>query len=69
MLNYMPVVTDDLDQMQTDLDRIANLTQGTEETVVYMKDTATAAQKSTGPGNIFSLIYMVHLCFTHYEYG
>ncbi|CAK6972388.1 fibrinogen gamma chain [Scomber scombrus] len=53
MLNYMPVVTDDLDQMQKDLERIANLTQGTEETVVYMKDAATAAQKSSGPDQYF----------------
>ncbi|XP_053185284.1 fibrinogen gamma chain [Scomber japonicus] len=53
MLNYMPVVTEDLDQMQEDLDRIANLTQGTEETVVYMKDASTAAQKSTGPDPYF----------------
>lgn len=59
MLTYMPGVSNDLDQMQRDLETIANLTKGTEETVDYMKDSTAAAQKSSGPGNTFSLIYLV----------
>ena len=58
----MPVVDRDLEKMQKDLETIANLTQGTEETVVYMKDSATSAQKNAGPGNKFNLICLVYLC-------
>ncbi|XP_051241362.1 fibrinogen gamma chain [Dicentrarchus labrax] len=47
MLRYMPEVNKDLDDLQRDLDSIANLTQGAEDTVVYMKDSATSAQKSS----------------------
>lgn len=50
MLRYLPNVNRDLDSMQRDLETIANLTQGADETVVYMKDSVTSAQKSGGPG-------------------
>ena len=50
MLRYLPNVNRDLDSMQRDLETIANLTQGADETVVYMKDSVTSAQKSAGPG-------------------
>lgn len=49
MLRYMPDVERDLDTMQRDLETITNLTQGADETVVYMKDTAVSAQKSGAP--------------------
>lgn len=57
----MPAVNKDLDKLQWDLETIANLTQGTESTIVYMKDSATSAQKSSQPGNKFSLVYLVLL--------
>ncbi|KAM7009801.1 fibrinogen gamma chain [Tautogolabrus adspersus] len=47
MLKYMPGVNKDLDDMQYELENIANLTHGAEETAVYMKDSATSAQKSS----------------------
>lgn len=50
MLRYKPRVDDDLDDMLDELDRIANLTQGAEEKVVFMKDSSTSAQKSSQPG-------------------
>ncbi|KAM9857017.1 fibrinogen gamma chain [Aulostomus maculatus] len=49
MLKYLPAVTKDLDYMQQELEQIANWTQVTEEKVVYMKDSAVAAQKSSQP--------------------
>ncbi|KAM9363732.1 fibrinogen gamma chain [Symphorus nematophorus] len=49
MLRYMPDVDRDLDNLQYELETIANLTQGTEETVVFMKDSTVAAQKSSPP--------------------
>ncbi|XP_034544236.1 fibrinogen gamma chain [Notolabrus celidotus] len=52
MLRYMPMVDDDLEDMIRDLENIANLTQEAEETVVYMKDSATSAQKSS-PGDTY----------------
>ena len=55
MLRYMPGVDRDLDNMLDQLETIANLTQGSEETIVYMKDSATLAQKSSPPGNLKSL--------------
>ncbi|XP_041790044.1 fibrinogen gamma chain [Chelmon rostratus] len=47
MLRYMPGVDKDLDDLQRELEIIANLTQGAEDTVVYMKDSVTSAQKSS----------------------
>uniref|UniRef100_A0A672YUJ0 Fibrinogen gamma chain n=1 Tax=Sphaeramia orbicularis TaxID=375764 RepID=A0A672YUJ0_9TELE len=47
MLRYIPSVENDLDRMENDLETIANLTQESEDKVVYMKDsTTTAAQKN-----------------------
>lgn len=51
MWKYIPEVNEDLDRMTDDLEMIANLTQGTEEKIVYMKDSAVEAQKSSQPGN------------------
>ncbi len=51
MLNYFQTVSHDLDSMQRELETIANLTQGAEETAVYMKDSVTSAQKTSEPGN------------------
>lgn len=56
MLRYTPGVDKDLDDMQRELETIANLTQGAEDTVVYMKDSATSAQKSSSPGITLSLV-------------
>ncbi|XP_060912288.1 fibrinogen gamma chain [Labrus mixtus] len=53
MLRYMPGVNKDLDDMQYELENIANLTKGAEETVVYMKDSATSAQKSSPSDSYF----------------
>ncbi|XP_028273155.1 fibrinogen gamma chain [Parambassis ranga] len=53
LLKYFPNVNSDLDKMQWDLETIANLTQGAEETIVYMKDSATAAQKSSQSDSYF----------------
>ncbi|XP_068176643.1 fibrinogen gamma chain [Antennarius striatus] len=47
MLRYMPNVNKDLDDLQHELETIANWTQGTEETVVHMKESVTSAQKSS----------------------
>ncbi|XP_033481166.1 fibrinogen gamma chain [Epinephelus lanceolatus] len=49
MFRYLPGVERDLDDMQEQLDTIANLTQGAEEQVVYMKDSASSVQKSSQP--------------------
>ncbi len=56
LLRYMPGVNKDLDDMQEQLETIANLTQGAEETIVYMKDSTTSAQKSSSPGITFNLV-------------
>ncbi|XP_071390579.1 fibrinogen gamma chain [Centroberyx affinis] len=53
LLNYMPGVDKDLDYMLDELDRIANLTEVAEEKVVYMKDSATSAQKSSQPDQYY----------------
>ncbi|XP_070774356.1 fibrinogen gamma chain [Enoplosus armatus] len=53
LLRYMPVVNKDLDNLLGELETIANLTQGAEDTVVYMKDSATSAQKSSSPDSYF----------------
>ncbi|XP_031719179.1 fibrinogen gamma chain [Anarrhichthys ocellatus] len=49
MLRYRNGVEDDLEEMQRQLDTIANLTQGAEETIVYMKDSSFSAQKTSQP--------------------
>ncbi|XP_041838030.1 fibrinogen gamma chain [Melanotaenia boesemani] len=49
LLKYLPGVNDDLTDMQRQLETIANLTQGADETIVYMKDSATSALKSSQP--------------------
>ncbi|XP_037546217.1 fibrinogen gamma chain [Nematolebias whitei] len=49
LLNYLPGVNKDLNTMQHELEKIANLTYGAEETISYMKDSTTAAQKSALP--------------------
>ncbi|XP_018558724.1 fibrinogen gamma chain isoform X1 [Lates calcarifer] len=54
LTRYMPEVTRDLDSMLRDLEIAANLTQGTEEKIVYMKDSATSAQKSSPQDSYFS---------------
>ncbi|KAF7659582.1 hypothetical protein LDENG_00296460 [Lucifuga dentata] len=53
LLNYIPGIDKSLYDMELELDTIANLTQGTEETVVFMKDSATSAQKSSQPEAYF----------------
>lgn len=50
MLRYISTSAKDLDRLQRDLETIANLTQGTESTVVYMKDSVVSPQKSLLPG-------------------
>ncbi|XP_034744467.1 fibrinogen gamma chain [Etheostoma cragini] len=49
MLRYMPGVDKDLEDLQEQLDIIANLTKEADETAVYMKDSAVSAQKSSQP--------------------
>lgn len=51
MVKYFSNTNDDLEQMQTDLENIANLTQDAQDRVVYMKDSMVASQKSVTPGN------------------
>lgn len=51
MFKYFTANNDEVDQMQQDLETIANVTQDAEESVTYMKDSMTAAQKSSSPGN------------------
>uniref|UniRef100_A0A3P8RQT1 Fibrinogen gamma chain n=1 Tax=Amphiprion percula TaxID=161767 RepID=A0A3P8RQT1_AMPPE len=53
LLRYMPGVENDLDDMQSQLETIANLTQGAESTITYMKDSTISAQKSTQPDPYF----------------
>ena len=38
MWKYLPGVIEELDGMRDELEEIANLTKGTEEKIVYMKD-------------------------------
>lgn len=52
MLRYMTIANRDIDELQRELDTIANLTQGADETIQYMKDSVTAAQKSSPSGKI-----------------
>lgn len=69
LTRYMPEVTRDLDSMLRDLEIAANLTQGTEEKIVYMKDSATSAQKSSPQGTLIILIILLslvkHTSFIH----
>lgn len=51
MLRYFTGTDSDLQGLRDDLDSIANLTQGSQDTVVFMKDSVAAAQKSATPGN------------------
>lgn len=51
MVKYFSSTHDDLEQMLTDLENIANVTQDAQDRVVYMKDSTVAAQKSSTPGN------------------
>ena len=50
LFGYTPDVNDNLDDMLAELERIGNLTRGAEEKVVFMRDSATLAQKSSQPG-------------------
>ncbi|KAM4585272.1 fibrinogen gamma chain [Odontesthes bonariensis] len=52
-LKYLPAVSNDLTDMQRELETITNLTQGAEDKIVYMKDSATSAQKSSQPDAYF----------------
>ncbi|XP_056265535.1 fibrinogen gamma chain [Pseudoliparis swirei] len=49
MHRYMSEVDEDLESMQKKLATIANLTQGADQTIVYMKDSTLMAQKNTLP--------------------
>lgn len=53
MQRYMPPVDKDLEEMQEELETIANLTQGAEDTVTYMKDSTTSAQKSSPQDSLY----------------
>uniref|UniRef100_W5MP47 Fibrinogen gamma chain n=1 Tax=Lepisosteus oculatus TaxID=7918 RepID=W5MP47_LEPOC len=44
---YKPSVDEDLKYLENLLTQISNLTKGAQETVVYMRDSSTAAQKSS----------------------
>ncbi|CAN9510223.1 unnamed protein product [Ophioblennius macclurei] len=50
LLNYWPRVDGELDSMLRTLETITNLTQEADETIVYMKDSTTSAQKSQPDG-------------------
>lgn len=54
MSRYISTTTKDIDDMQEELEMIANMTDGAHETVVYMKDSVTSAQKASLPGNTLS---------------
>ncbi|KAK2817249.1 hypothetical protein Q5P01_025440 [Channa striata] len=47
LFRYIPGVNRDLDNLLRELESIANLTQGAEDQVVFMKDSTTSAQKSS----------------------
>lgn len=57
----------DLDELQDELDTIANLTQGAETTIVNMKDSTTSAQKSSQPGNTGHSVSLNYLCVWVYR--
>ncbi|XP_046901148.1 fibrinogen gamma chain [Hypomesus transpacificus] len=50
---YKPEMDRDLDDMDRMLADITNQTKGAEETVIYMKDSVTSAQKSSQPDQYF----------------
>lgn len=47
---YKPVMDRELDQMEQDLEDLANLTRGAQDKVVYLRDSETQAQKQA-PGS------------------
>lgn len=55
LLNYLPGVNQDLDDMLYELERITNLTEVAVEKVDYMKDSAASAQKNSQSGNSLCL--------------
>lgn len=50
MLRYVMGADRDIDELQRDLEIITNLTQGTDDTIQYMRDSVAAAQKSSPSG-------------------
>lgn len=54
MRKYISTTTKDVDEMLEELEMIANMTGEAHETVVYMKDSVTSAQKASLPGNTLS---------------
>lgn len=54
MKRYVTTTTTDIDELLDELEMIANMTSGAHETVVYMKDSVTSAQKSSLQGNTLS---------------
>lgn len=64
MQTYTETVDRDLDSLLRELETIANLTRGAEETITYMKDTAVAHQKSSDPGNAVILWHLIILTLT-----
>lgn len=50
MRSYILGANRDIDELQQDLDTITNLTQGADETIQYIKDSVTVAQKSSPSG-------------------
>lgn len=55
MRRYISNTNKDADELLEELEMIANMTDGAHETVVYMKDSVTTAQKASLPGNTLSL--------------
>lgn len=53
---YKPDVDRQLDQMEQDLEEIANLTRGAQDKVVYLKDSETQAQKQSPGSTLISFI-------------
>ncbi|KAG7264433.1 hypothetical protein CRUP_022295 [Coryphaenoides rupestris] len=49
LFNYSPDINENLDYMINELTRIGNLTEGAEVKVVYMRDSAASAQKTSQP--------------------
>lgn len=50
---YKPDIDRKLDEMEQDLEEIANLTRGAQDKVVYLKDSETQAQKQAPGSTIF----------------
>lgn len=55
MQSYTELVDRDVDNLLRELQTIANLTQGSEEKITYMKDSTDANQKSSDPGSTIVL--------------